>query len=103
MEDETDDPEDWITKLEIIGRKLKNLGVTIQEDEIILQVLQNLPKSYETIVTICEEEISNDFLSLDSLKERLRSKYNRIKKEKQESDEEVALMTSRRFKGMCND
>ena len=66
-------------------------------------MLQNLPKIYKTVITICEDEMSNGCLDLDTLKDRLRSKYNRVKKEKTESDDEVALMTGRRLKecAMC--
>ena len=102
MEDEDEDPDEWITKLEIIRRKLIALGVKMDEEEIILQVLQNLPSQYEAVITICEDDLSNGLLSLESLRERLRSKYNRIRKEKKESDEAVALMMTRKFKGMCN-
>ena len=59
MEDDTDDPDDWITKLEIIHRKLTKMGVKTSEDDVILQVLQNLPKQYETVVALSENEMTH--------------------------------------------
>ena len=68
---EDEDPDEWITKLELIRRRLKTVGAPIQEEDLILHVLNNLPKMYETTAEICEDELTKGTLTLLSLKERL--------------------------------
>ena len=46
--DWTEDPETWINSLELIRRKLKVLGTTIDDEDLMLHILNNLPKEYET-------------------------------------------------------
>jgi hypothetical protein len=42
----------WITKLELIGRRLKNIKFAIEKEDLILHILYNpLPRLYE----ICQE------------------------------------------------
>ena len=77
------------------------VGVPIQEEDLILHILNNLPKMYETTAEICEDELSKGTLTLLSLKERLRTKYRRTKKTDSAKMSSVALLT-KQFKGMCN-
>lgn len=97
-----EDPELWITQLELKRRRLKVLGTTIDDEDLFLHILNHLPKEYETVVELCEEELSGGDLTLPKLKERLRARFARIKRTKEESDEAVALMMSNKFKGACN-
>ena len=98
---EEEDPDEWITKLELIRRRLKTVGAAIQEEDLILHILNNLPKMYETTAEICEDELSKDTLTLASLKERLRTKYRRTKTTENVKMSSVALF-AKQFKGMCN-
>ena len=98
---EEEDPDEWITKLELIRRRLKTVGAAIQEEDLILHILNNLPKMYETTAEICEDELSKDTLTLASLKERLRTKYRRTKTTESVKMSSVALF-AKQFKGMCN-
>ena len=98
---EDEDPDEWITKLELIRRRLKTVGAPIQEEDLILHILNNLPKMYKTMAEICEDELTKGTLTLLSLKERLRTKYRRTKKTDGTKMSSVALLT-KQFKGMCN-
>jgi len=98
------DPEEWITQLELKRRRLKTLGVDISDEDLMLHILNNLTKEYDTTVELCEEELSGATvtLTLNKLKERLRAKFNRIKKLKEDSDEAVALIMKKQFKSSCS-
>ena len=99
-----DDPDVWINKLELIRRRLKVLKISIEDDDMILHILNNLPKEYATTIEICEEDLSINKLDLETLRARLRSKYQRYQREKTESKTEpVALIGQRQYKGLgCN-
>ena len=96
-----DDPDPWITKVESLRRRLWSLGVTISDEDVILHILNNIPKEYATTIEICEEDLTGSRLTLQLLKDRIRAKFRRIQKEQMESSESIALM-ARSFKGMCN-
>jgi len=78
------------------------LGTDINDEDLMLHILNHLPKAYETTVQLCEEDISNNQLTLKSLKDRIRARYTRIQKEQEDSDDAVALMVTNKFKGACN-
>lgn len=69
-----DDPDEWMTNLELLRRKLKVLQVEIDDEDMILHILNNLPKEYENTIEMCEAELTENKLSLNTLKERLRTK-----------------------------
>ena len=47
-----DDPDPWLTNLELKRRRLKSLGANIEDDDMILHILNCLPKEYETVVEL---------------------------------------------------
>ncbi|MFM8622588.1 MAG: hypothetical protein ACKOB3_04330, partial [Holophagaceae bacterium] len=98
----TEDPDDWITQLELLRRRLKTLGTDILDEDLMLHILNHLPKEYSTTIELSEEDISNSALTLKTLKERIRARYARLQKEQEESDDAVALMITNKFKGACN-
>ena len=53
-----EDPDPWITSLELKHQQLKTLGSTIEDDDMIRHILNNLPKEFETVVELCEEDLS---------------------------------------------
>ena len=68
----------------------------------MLQILNNLPREYETVIDLCEEELSKGTLTLATLKPSIWEIYKRIVKDKEESDENFALFSQKQFKGACN-
>jgi DNA-binding ferritin-like protein (Dps family) len=77
-----DDPDPWITKVESLRRRLWSLGVTISDEDVILHILNNIPKEYATTIEICEEDLTGSQLTLQLLKDRIRAKFRRIQKNK---------------------
>jgi len=43
--------------------------MTIDDEDLFLHILNHLPKEYETVVELCEEELSGGNLTLPKLKE----------------------------------
>ena len=97
-----DDPDPWITSLELKRRRLKTLGTTIEDDVIILHILNNLPKEYERVVELCEEDLSRGTVNLQTVKERIRARFSRLQKANENMDEAIALMAKQQFKGACS-
>ena len=95
------DPDVWLTQLELKRRRLKNLGATIEDDDLILHILNCLPKEYETVVELCEDDLSRGNINLVTVKERIRARYARLQKVSEDSDEAVALMMKSQFKKAC--
>jgi hypothetical protein len=96
-----EDPDPWLTNLELKRRRLKTLGATIEDDDIILHILNNLPKEYETVVELCEEDLSRGNVNLQTVKERIRARYTRLQKAIDDPDDAVALMMKTQFKKAC--
>jgi len=63
-----EDPDPWLTNLELKRRRLKTLGATIEDDDMILHILNNLPKEYETVVELCEEDLSRGKVNLQTVR-----------------------------------
>eukprot|EP00977_Amphora_coffeiformis_P003537 scaffold679_cov223-Amphora_coffeaeformis.AAC.1 len=114
--EEGEDPEEWITTLESYQwRLLKDFNVTISEDDLLIHIITNLTGEYETIVETETERIgaANDPLTVEGLKEKLRSKYARLKRNEKEGEDKALIMQAdtnkssngqgngNRFKGKC--
>jgi len=82
--------------MEILARKIKNFGHEVSEEDLIIMILHNLPKEYENIVEILENEMENDDLNLLKVKERLSNKYNKIKKLEKNFGNDVGLAANER-------
>ena len=101
LESADEDPDIWITQLELKRRRLQNLGSTIEDDDLILHILNHLPKEYEMVVELCEDDLSNGKIELSTVKERIRARYNRLQKVTEDSDDAIALMMKTQFKKAC--
>ena len=80
--DPYDDPNLWMSKMELIKRRLQIMKSNIDEEDLMLQIFNNLPKEYETVIELCEEELTKGTLTLATLKTRIRTRYQRIVKNK---------------------
>ena len=96
-----EDPDPWITSLELKRRRLKTLGATMDDDDMILHILNSLPKEYETVVELCEEDLTRGNINLTTVKERIRSRYKRLLKTNSDEQEAIALMAKTQFKKAC--
>jgi len=67
MGDKSDDPDAWITELEILRQKLGRLGSPIDDDDMIIHILNNLPVEYETIVEMSEKALGSTEADLPTM------------------------------------
>ena len=100
--DPDEDLDPWMSKMKLIKRRLQIMKSNIDEEDLMLQILNNLPREYETVIELCDEELTKGNLTLATLKTCIRTRYQRIVKNKEESEENVALFTQKQFKGACN-
>ena len=105
------DPDVWISELELIRTRLKKMGSDIDESYIMIHIMNNLPSAYDNLIDSLEDKLGaiNDPLTLETLREKLSEKYEKIKMRKRfkESDsdseeDEKALFAGGKFKGRCH-
>ena len=75
------DPDVWISDLESIRARLKKMDYQVEDKYMIIHVLNNLPKEYDNLVDNLEERIDaqENPLTVDNLREKLQSKYEKIR------------------------
>jgi hypothetical protein len=61
-------------------RELEILGNGISEMDLIIHILHNLPEEYKTTIELLENDLESDIATLERVKEKLRTKFNRINK-----------------------
>ena len=105
------DPDVWISELELIRTRLKKMGTTLDDMYVMMHVLNNLPSTYNNLVDGLEDKLGakNDPLTLEGLREKLSEKYEKIRARKKFRDdnsdsegEERALFAGGKFKGRCH-
>ena len=107
----TKSPDDWIEELEIFRARLEALGVIIEDYDLVLQVLEGLPKEYDMIVALLNARYNINDLDVCSLREELmmyHERINRYKKTRRKDDDvddtnggnEESTLTAT-FKGRC--
>ena len=109
------DPDEWISKLELLQAKLGVMKHTITDDQLIVHIIHSVQlKEYDAIMDQLQNEFDTGTAKpdLNAVKDRLRNKFNRMKrniKGKSDSDdsddetnEESALYAgNKKFKGQC--
>jgi len=62
----------WIDELENIRKRLKEVGVSKTDEEMVMHVMNNLPKEYNVLVELLKNEMDNPHTTVDLSKLRLR-------------------------------
>ena len=47
-----DDPDEWVSRLEYVRSRLGTLGKKIDDDNMMIHILNNLPVEYENTVEV---------------------------------------------------
>jgi hypothetical protein len=104
IRDSNQDPDQWIQSLEGIKRKLQILGHKISEMDMIIHILQNLTKEYNTTAEILENNLDNNLVSLDRVEEKLRARFEKIQKTRPNQDGTMMVKDMRpgKYKGLCS-
>lgn len=104
------DPEVWVANLEKMRQQLRVMGDTMTEEDLIIHIINNLPKEYENLTDSIELDLDDEFskINIEEVKKRLRSKFNKLKKRLNISDakdgngEEESALFVKAFKGRCH-
>ena len=98
-------PVQYMTQLQNCQEKLASLGMSISDEELMLQVIDTLPKNYENTQDMLKVEYDRKSLTLSELKKRLREKFVGLNKrsgaklislgdEDKEQEESIALTST---------
>ena len=52
------------------------MGAKLSKDDLILYILNHVPKTCETTAEICEDNLKKGTLTLETLRDRLRTKFS---------------------------
>jgi hypothetical protein len=77
-------PDEWVEKLETIRTTIEQImgKLHIDNDNMMLHIIDNIPKNYDIIVDRVTRELSNKTLTIESLLEDLKEKFERMKAKK---------------------
>jgi len=102
------DPETWIMYLEGLRMKLKDLGSTIMDEDIMVHILNNLTDDYRVQLSKLEEKLgaATNPLTIDDVHMELCLRYAQMKTKKsslesKQKDSEKALVATGKYKGTC--
>ncbi|KAF2905625.1 hypothetical protein ILUMI_00551 [Ignelater luminosus] len=102
---ENENLEDHIKTFEEILRQLRETGAVISEDDIVCALLNSLPDSFSTIVTVLEN-LPEESLNVDVIKGKLRDEVERRRLQpnsnKSGDKTSVAFTDKQKFNGNCN-
>jgi hypothetical protein len=103
LTDVSKNPDAWIDELANTRKRLNRLGIVKGEEDMILHILEGLPKEYDALITVASNELDNSTnpMTLDSLRRIIRSHYQRLQKNDKNNNNEEALTTYQPFKGRC--
>jgi hypothetical protein len=104
LEDESVHPDSWLASLEKIRQQLAGMNSPISDNDMILHILCNLPRAYETLSEQLERRVDHQQnpLTLDELREELRLKYQRLTRYNQKEDATALVANFKKgFKGTC--
>jgi gag-polypeptide of LTR copia-type len=82
-------PDEWVEKLETIRTTIEQIMVKchIDNDNMMLHIINNIPNNYNIIVNRITMELSNKTLTLDFPVEDLQEKFERMKDKKEHKGE----------------
>jgi hypothetical protein len=101
----SEDQDVFVSKLENMRHRLKAMNSPITNEDLIIHILNNLPVEYENLIEDMEYRVSE--ITVDELRERLRSKFRRIMKPENSVAGTTANMDTalyahnKNFKGRC--
>ena len=103
------DPDEWMTDLECLRSEMNKVTIPgktdMSEVDLIIHILSNLPEEYEVAVSELEEKLKNTStpLSMETVREKLNSRFERITKNAEAKEEEKALAAfKKQYKGRCS-
>jgi hypothetical protein len=104
LNDPDQEPDQLIQSLVGMQRKLHILGHQVSEMDIIMHILKNLPNKYENTVELSDNDLENEVVNLDRVKEKIRSKFEKIQRSKVNTEGASMINGGRpgEYKGNCS-
>ena len=102
-----EDPDIWIGNLEDLKIRIEQQGSKVEDVDIMIHILNNLPKDYEISQAKLEDRLNDDIdpLTIEEIRTELNLRYQRMNLKKivddDEEEEETALFAGV-FKGTCH-
>lgn len=87
---EGEDPDAWINRLTGIKRHFEKMGTKINDRDMMIHILGSLPSQYENTVDMAEKDLMKGILTIEDLRQLLRTKYEKLKGTK---SDEVSLIS----------
>ena len=78
MESASDDPDVWLTKIELIRMQLIKFKAAVSDDDLITHVINNLPSDYNQLIDTMEYMMNKDELDLNNMREMLNLAFSRM-------------------------
>jgi gag-polypeptide of LTR copia-type len=80
LEDETKDPAEFISDLELLHAEIEDMGHTIPDEQFLLQILYSLPPAYAVIVDnlVSNSNRSSIPLTVPMVRSELTNRYQRM-------------------------
>ena len=97
-------PTQYITYMEDLRIRLQSSGQKMSDMQFIMQIINTLPKEYESSVEQIERDMST--IDIGKVRDLLFLKFHRLYPDKEASiakdGHETALLAGNTFKGKCN-
>ena len=71
LDNASDDPDIWLTKLELIRMQLVKFKASVSDDDLIMHVLNNLPSDYNQLIVTMEYMMNKSDLDINNMRETL--------------------------------
>ena len=80
----TQDPDHWISELELMRIWLKKMGSNIDDEYLVIHIMNNLPSAYGGLIDNFKDKLDAtlDPLTLSVLRDKISEKYEKIKRRK---------------------
>ena len=103
------DPDEWITELEELQTRIAEIAgnnkktVHISDDDLMIHVLNYLPRKYDIEKHDCEKELEAGKLDMTKLREALGSRFAiEFDEEEDHQETEERALFAKQFKDQCN-
>ena len=105
LKDDAVNPDIYFSQIEHIQQRMLGIAVKITDKEVMIHMLDTLPRSYDGIVTLLEADLNKETLDLRSMRESGRAPFKKIEKRRNEDApaKEVAFTSGypKQYKGTC--
>ena len=80
----------------------KNLGSTVNANDLVLHIVSNLPEEYENTVKIMYDDLVQNKLSLKSLRGKLSVKFKRLNRGTSREDSALKIWETKKVNDRPN-